>query len=70
VKPGTLFGTFVQYADDAAPVALPEYDTGKAFNPILPASRTSRLRPLPRAPQSPLKNSMKSTAKIKLAPLD
>src|ERR1700683_4224215 len=40
VKAGKLFGTFVQYGYDTAPVtrATLEYEEGKPFNPILPAS--------------------------------
>jgi basic membrane protein A and related proteins len=39
VKSGKLFGTFVQYGYDTAPVtgASLEYEEGKAFNPIVPA---------------------------------
>jgi basic membrane protein A and related proteins len=40
VKSGKLFGTFVQYGYDTAPVtgASLAYDEGKAFNPIVPAA--------------------------------
>lgn len=40
VKGGKLFGNFVQYGYDTAPVtgASLEYTEGKAFNPIVPAS--------------------------------
>jgi len=40
VKAGKLFGTFVQYGYDTAPVtgATLEYEPGKAFNPIVPAA--------------------------------
>jgi simple sugar transport system substrate-binding protein/basic membrane protein A len=39
VKTGKLFGNFVQYGYDTAPVtgATLEYAEGKAFNPIVPA---------------------------------
>lgn len=45
VKGGKLFGTFVQYGYDTAPVtgAALQYDTGKAFNPVVPASLTKEL---------------------------
>ena len=40
VKGGKLFGNFVQYGYDTAPVtgASLLYDTGKAFNPVVPAA--------------------------------
>lgn len=40
VKGGKLFGNFVQYGYDTAPVtgASLAYDTGKTFNPIVPAA--------------------------------
>ena len=39
VKKGKLFGTFVQYGYDTAPVtgATLEYEPGKQFNPVVPA---------------------------------
>ncbi len=39
VKNGKLFGTFVQYGYDTAPVtgATLEYEPGKEFNPVVPA---------------------------------
>jgi basic membrane protein A and related proteins len=39
VKKGKLFGTFVQYGYDTAPVtgATLEYEPGKEFNPVVPA---------------------------------
>jgi len=39
VKAGKLFGNFVQYGYDTAPVtgASLQYAEGKAFNPIVPA---------------------------------
>jgi basic membrane protein A and related proteins len=39
VKKGKLFGTFVQYGYDTAPVtgAMLEYEPGKEFNPVVPA---------------------------------
>lgn len=39
VKKGKLFGTFVQYGYDTAPVtgAVLEYEPGKEFNPVVPA---------------------------------
>ncbi len=39
VKKGTLFGTFVQYGYDTAPVtgATLQYEPGKEFNPVVPA---------------------------------
>ena len=45
VKAGKLFGTFVQYGYDTAPVtgASLQYDGGKAFNPIVPASVVKEL---------------------------
>jgi len=45
VKAGKLFGTFVQYGYDTAPVtgATLEYEPGKAFNPIVPASVVKEL---------------------------
>jgi len=45
VKTGKLFGTFVQYGYDTAPVtgATLEYEPGKAFNPIVPASVVKEL---------------------------
>ena len=38
VKAGKLFGDFVQYGYDTAPVtgATLQYDEGKAFNPVVP----------------------------------
>src|SRR6185437_9049215 len=40
VKKGKLFGTFVQYGYDTAPVtgATLEYEPGKEFNPVVPAA--------------------------------
>jgi basic membrane protein A and related proteins len=40
VKAGKLFGTFVQYGYDTAPVtgASLQHEAGKAFNPVVPAS--------------------------------
>ena len=40
VKAGKLFGTFVQYGYNTAPVtgASLEYDQGKMFNPVVPAA--------------------------------
>jgi basic membrane protein A and related proteins len=45
VKSGKLFGTFVQYGYDTAPVtgATLEYEAGKAFNPIVPAAVVKEL---------------------------
>jgi basic membrane protein A and related proteins len=45
VKSGKLFGTFVQYGYDTAPVtgASLEYEAGKAFNPIVPAAVVKEL---------------------------
>ena len=45
VKSGKLFGTFVQYGYDTAPVtgASLEYEEGKAFNPIVPAAVVKEL---------------------------
>jgi basic membrane protein A and related proteins len=45
VKAGKLFGTFVQYGYDTAPVtgASLQYDAGKAFNPVVPASVVKEL---------------------------
>ena len=45
VKAGKLFGTFVQYGYDTAPVtgAKLEYTEGKEFNPIVPASVVKEL---------------------------
>jgi basic membrane protein A len=45
VKSGKLFGTFVQYGYDTAPVtgATLEYEEGKQFNPIVPASVVKEL---------------------------
>ena len=45
VKAGKLFGTFVQYGYDTAPVtgATLEYEPGKAFNPIVPAAVVKEL---------------------------
>jgi basic membrane protein A and related proteins len=45
VKAGKLFGTFVQYGYDTAPVtgATLEYEAGKAFNPIVPAAVVKEL---------------------------
>ena len=44
VKDGKLFGTFVLYGYDTAPVtgAKLEYVEGKAFNPIVPEPLSSR----------------------------
>ena len=40
VKAGKLFGDFVQYGYDTAPVtgASLQYEEGKAFNPVVPAA--------------------------------
>jgi simple sugar transport system substrate-binding protein/basic membrane protein A len=45
VKAGKLFGTFVQYGYDTAPVtgASLQYAEGKAFNPIVPAAVVKEL---------------------------
>lgn len=45
VKAGKLFGTFVQYGYDTAPVtgATLQYEPGKAFNSIVPASVVKEL---------------------------
>jgi basic membrane protein A len=45
VKSGKLFGTFVQYGYDTAPVtgASLQYEAGKAFNPIVPAAVVKEL---------------------------
>ena len=45
VKAGKVFGTFVQYGYDTAPVtgATLEYEPGKAFNPIVPAAVVKEL---------------------------
>jgi len=45
VKAGKLFGTFVQYGYDTAPVtgATLEYEPGKAFNPVVPAAVVKEL---------------------------
>src|SRR5580658_5830337 len=45
VKSGKLFGTFVQYGYDTAPVtgAALQYEAGKAFNPIVPAAVVKEL---------------------------
>ena len=45
VKSGKLFGTFVQYGYDTAPVtgASLQYETGKAYNPIVPAAVVKEL---------------------------
>jgi basic membrane protein A and related proteins len=45
VKSGKLFGTFVQYGYDTAPVtgASLQYEPGKAFNPIVPAAVVEEL---------------------------
>jgi simple sugar transport system substrate-binding protein/basic membrane protein A len=45
VKSGKLFGTFVQYGYDTAPVtgASLQYEPGKPFNPIVPAAVVKEL---------------------------
>ena len=45
VKAGKLFGTFVQYGYDTAPVtgAKLEYEEGKEFNPIVPEAVVKEL---------------------------
>lgn len=45
VKAGKLFGNFLQYGYDAAPVtgASLQYDMGKAYNPIVPADVVKEL---------------------------
>jgi simple sugar transport system substrate-binding protein/basic membrane protein A len=45
VKQGKLFGTFVQYGYDTAPVtgATLEYEPGKQFNPVVPADVVKEL---------------------------
>ena len=45
VKSGKLFGTFVQYGYDTAPVtgAMLEYEPGKPFNPIVPVAVVKEL---------------------------
>ena len=45
VKAGKLFGSFVQYGYDTAPVtgATLEYEAGKAFNPIVPTAVVKEL---------------------------
>jgi len=45
VKAGKLFGTFVQYGYDTAPVAGAslQYAEGKAFNPVVPAAVVKEL---------------------------
>ena len=48
VKKGKLFGTFVQYGYDTAPVtgATLEYEPGKQFNPVVPADVVKELEDL------------------------
>ena len=48
VKDGKLFGTFVQYGYDTAPVtgAKLEYLEGKVFNPIVPEAVVKELNDL------------------------
>ena len=45
VKAGKLFGNFVQYGYDTAPVTggSLQYAEGKAFNPVVPASVVKEL---------------------------
>ena len=45
VKAGKLFGTFVQYGYDTAPVtgATLQYEPGKEFNPVVPAAVAKEL---------------------------
>jgi basic membrane protein A and related proteins len=45
VKAGKLFGTFVQYGYDTAPVtgATLQYEPGKEFNPVVPAALVKEL---------------------------
>jgi basic membrane protein A and related proteins len=45
VRAGKLFGTFVQYGYDTAPVtgATLQYERGKEFNPVVPASLVKEL---------------------------
>jgi len=46
VKTGKLFGTFVQYGYDTAPVtgAVLQYDEGKPFNPLVPGAVVQELQ--------------------------
>jgi basic membrane protein A and related proteins len=48
VKSGKLFGTFVKFGYDTAPVtgATLEYEPGKAFNPMVPAAVVKELEDL------------------------
>ncbi len=45
MKAGKLFGTFVQYGYDTAPVtgATLQYEPGKEFNPVVPAALVKEL---------------------------